>query len=98
MCGICVEPRPLGKSFSINGCTHSFCTDCMVKYVASKLQENFTCIQCPVSNCNGLLEPEYCLCDPPCQRFLRGGEMLYVSRRFLGLKSFTVLLRIAQRC
>lgn len=87
MCGICVEPKPLDKSFNINGCTHSFCTDCMVKYVASKLQENFTCIQCPVSNCNGLLEPEYCCAILPSEVFERWGNALCESS-ILGSQKF----------
>ncbi|KAJ0089553.1 hypothetical protein Patl1_13686 [Pistacia atlantica] len=33
---------------------------CMSKYVASKLQENIIYIRCPLADCKGLLEPEYC--------------------------------------
>ena len=31
-----------------------------MKYVGSKLQENVLKIRCPVPNCSGSLEPEYC--------------------------------------
>ncbi|KAA8534730.1 hypothetical protein F0562_029828 [Nyssa sinensis] len=76
MCEICVEPKPYNESFSIMGCTHSYCSDCMIKYVASKLQDNITQIQCPVTNCMGLLEPEYCRLILPPEVFDRWGNAL----------------------
>ncbi|XP_062080609.1 E3 ubiquitin-protein ligase RSL1-like [Humulus lupulus] len=60
VCEICAEPKSGSESFSIKGCSHSYCSRCMVRYVASKLQDNITRIDCPVSGCNGSLEPEYC--------------------------------------
>ncbi|KAK9274710.1 hypothetical protein L1049_021961 [Liquidambar formosana] len=79
MCEICVEPKPMDESFKIDGCTHSYCTECVVKYVASKLQDNVTCIRCPVSNCTGLLEPEYCRDILPSEVFERWGNALCES-------------------
>ncbi|XP_059633278.1 E3 ubiquitin-protein ligase RSL1-like [Cornus florida] len=88
MCEICVEPKSYNESFLIMGCAHSFCFDCVIKYVASKLQENIPQIGCPVSGCFGLLEPEYCRnILPPelfdswgksfCEAVIPGSEKLY---------------------
>lgn len=60
LCEICVEHRPLYDSFNLKGCTHFYCIKCTVRYVASKLDDNVTCISCPLSGCGGVLEPEYC--------------------------------------
>lgn len=48
MCGICVDEKPTNELFSIKGCSHFYCSDCMTKYVVSKLQYNITNITCPV--------------------------------------------------
>ncbi|XP_059633281.1 E3 ubiquitin-protein ligase RSL1-like [Cornus florida] len=88
ICEICVEPKSYNESFSIMGCTHSYCSDCMIKYVASKLQDNITQIRCPVSDCKGLLEPEHCRSILPpevfdwwgsalCEAVILGSEKFY---------------------
>lgn len=76
MCEICVEPKPYSDSFPINGCTHTYCSDCIIKYVAAKLQDNITHIPCPVPNCNGLLEPDQCRSILPPEVFDRWGSAL----------------------
>ncbi|KAM7459314.1 hypothetical protein LguiA_036308 [Lonicera macranthoides] len=76
MCEICVDPRPHSASFPINGCTHTYCSDCIIKYVASKLQDNIAHIPCPVPNCNGLLEPDQCRSILPPEVFDRWGSAL----------------------
>ncbi|XVE70776.1 hypothetical protein DITRI_Ditri10aG0098000 [Diplodiscus trichospermus] len=76
ICEICVEPKHANESFSIKGCSHAYCTDCMIKYVASKLQDKITAIGCPVGNCEGLLEPEYCRNILPREVFDRWGDAL----------------------
>lgn len=60
ICEICVEDKLLDESFSIKGCCHSYCKDCVCKYVDSRIQENVTRITCPVSGCKGVLELEDC--------------------------------------
>lgn len=61
LCQICFETRSANESFTIKGCDHAYCSDCMSKYVATKLEENVTRIGCPVPDCKqGLLDPEYC--------------------------------------
>lgn len=76
VCEICAEQKTVHKSFHIKGCSHAYCTDCMVKYVAAKLEENITAIRCPVVDCRGLLEPEYCRDILPQDVFDRWGAAL----------------------
>ncbi|KAL2533313.1 RING/U-box superfamily protein [Abeliophyllum distichum] len=76
MCEICADEKPTNELFRILGCTHSYCSECMAKYVASKLQENITTITCPVSGCNGFLEPYHCRSILPQQVFDRWGDAL----------------------
>lgn len=76
ICDICVESKSTDESFSIKGCSHSYCNECMTKYVASKLQENITSINCPVADCKGVLEPEYCRDILPEDVFNRWGNAL----------------------
>ncbi|OMO86390.1 Zinc finger, C6HC-type [Corchorus olitorius] len=87
ICDICVEPKEENESFSIKGCSHAYCTDCMIKYVASKLQDKISSITCPVPNCKGILEPEYCRNLLPREVFERWGDalceaMIFGSERF----------------
>ncbi|KAK9131519.1 hypothetical protein Sjap_012006 [Stephania japonica] len=37
-CKICAEHKPQKESLSTKGCSHSFCSDCIVKYIAYKTQ------------------------------------------------------------
>ncbi|XP_057739620.1 E3 ubiquitin-protein ligase RSL1-like [Arachis stenosperma] len=60
VCKICTETKTEAESFTISGCTHSYCTDCVVKYVCSKLDDNVINIRCPVPRCRGLLETNGC--------------------------------------
>ncbi|XP_059635952.1 E3 ubiquitin-protein ligase RSL1-like [Cornus florida] len=76
VCEICVETKPYNESFRIIGCSHSYCSDCIIKYVASKLQDNITQIRCPVSRCGGFLEPEHCRPILPAEVFDRWGSAL----------------------
>ncbi|KAL4274846.1 probable E3 ubiquitin-protein ligase ARI3 [Arachis ipaensis] len=60
VCEICIVTKTEAESFTISGCTHSYCTDCVVKYVCSKLDDNVINIRCPVPRCRGLLETNGC--------------------------------------
>ncbi|PSR89238.1 E3 ubiquitin-protein like [Actinidia chinensis var. chinensis] len=75
-CEICFDVKPQIESFKITGCSHSYCSECMIKYVASKLQENVTKIRCPASGCEGVLEPEHCRTILPSEVFNRWGSAL----------------------
>ncbi|KAF2285116.1 hypothetical protein GH714_037952 [Hevea brasiliensis] len=61
------------------GCTHFYCTKCTVRYITSKLDENITSISCPVSACEGILEPDYCRDILPKDVFDRWGIALCES-------------------
>ncbi|CAA0836917.1 RING/U-box superfamily protein [Striga hermonthica] len=76
LCEICADEKPNREKFSILGCDHSYCSDCVRKYVASKLQNNVVSIGCPVSGCRGTLEPQHCRSILPDQVFDRWGEAL----------------------
>ncbi|XP_057432324.1 uncharacterized protein LOC130725085 [Lotus japonicus] len=60
VCGNCRNTKTVRDSFSIRGCSHAYCSECVAMYVGSKLQENVINIRCPVPGCSGLLEAEYC--------------------------------------
>jgi hypothetical protein len=56
-CGICYcEPNKKNPMdfFSLNGCKHSFCTDCYIHYIKNKNEESQLFIDCPFFNpkCN----------------------------------------------
>ncbi|XP_076941477.1 E3 ubiquitin-protein ligase RSL1-like [Bidens hawaiensis] len=61
-CEICIEPvtLPNTKFNNNNLCSHSFCTDCMIKYIHVKLQENVSYIKCPALDCHHYLDPLSC--------------------------------------
>ncbi|XP_052883427.1 uncharacterized protein LOC108465606 [Gossypium arboreum] len=46
--------------FISNPCSHSFCNDCIGKYVKAKIHENIAMVKCPDVNCNAALEPQFC--------------------------------------
>ncbi|MED6136522.1 hypothetical protein PIB30_056756 [Stylosanthes scabra] len=73
LCEICTETKPLEESFGVTGCNHSYCNDCVVLYIGSKLQENVINIRCPVPGCKGLLELEGCREILPKEVFDRWG-------------------------
>lgn len=79
ICDICVEDKSLHDSFSIKGCCHFYCSDCVRKYVDSKIQENVTRITCPVSGCDGVLELEDCRAVLPLEVSNRWGDALCES-------------------
>ncbi|CAN7095782.1 unnamed protein product [Brassica rapa subsp. narinosa] len=75
-CEICVESKPTVESFRISGCPHSYCSDCVSRYIAAKLQDNLLSIGCPVSGCTGRLEPDQCRPILPREVFDRWGDAL----------------------
>ncbi|WCJ42872.1 RING/U-box superfamily protein [Euphorbia peplus] len=76
LCEICFDPKPKDDSFSIKGCSHSYCKSCMANFIGSKLQENISKITCPVPKCCGFLEPEDCRPILPSEVFDRWGDAL----------------------
>lgn len=59
-CGICMEAKPVEKMFENPNCSHSFCVNCVGKFVAVKVQENRSTVNCPYPKCNGIWEPYDC--------------------------------------
>nr|GMD04438.1 probable E3 ubiquitin-protein ligase RNF144A-B [Ipomoea batatas]GME14500.1 probable E3 ubiquitin-protein ligase RNF144A-B [Ipomoea batatas] len=61
MCEICYDEKEKIEIFKIMGCNHSYCSECVSKYIGSKVEDNISRICCPVTGCEGVLEPENCL-------------------------------------
>ncbi|XP_019459969.1 PREDICTED: uncharacterized protein LOC109359731 [Lupinus angustifolius] len=73
LCQIYTETKTLNDEFCIHNCSHSYCTDCVVKYVESKHHENVVKIRCPQPECEvGLLELQRCRGILPKEVFDRG--------------------------
>ncbi|RHN82083.1 putative transcription factor C2H2 family [Medicago truncatula] len=60
VCEICAETKTTDEMFRNLRCYHSFCSECVVKQVATKIQDNITNVSCPGLNCKGVLELESC--------------------------------------
>ncbi|CAA7024663.1 unnamed protein product [Microthlaspi erraticum] len=57
-CMICMEDKPSSDIFrGTTNCTHSYCTDCTIRYVKTKVEENIGMIKCPDVECTALIEP-----------------------------------------
>ncbi|KAL5062572.1 hypothetical protein RYX36_024309 [Vicia faba] len=59
-CSICMEAKPIKGIFKNPNCLHSFCKDCIGRYLAAKVQENISKVSCPEPNCKGTLEAYHC--------------------------------------
>ncbi|XP_022721674.1 probable E3 ubiquitin-protein ligase RNF144A-B [Durio zibethinus] len=59
-CEICFDRKERHQMFTISGCSHSFCSDCVRTYVKTRLEQNITVIMCPGENCKLSLELEAC--------------------------------------
>ncbi|CAA2975314.1 probable E3 ubiquitin- ligase RNF217 [Olea europaea subsp. europaea] len=62
-CEICMETMILHdqKFKNKNKCRHPYCTDCIIKYIKVKVEDdNVGYIKCPDMNCNQLLDPVSC--------------------------------------
>ena len=85
-CEICVERKDRDEMFKIESCVHSFCSDCIGKHVATKIQESITIVCCPGLDCNGVIELDACRAVLPKDVFERWDkalcEELFGSQRF----------------
>jgi len=75
-CEICTETKTTKEAFFITGCNHVYCSDCVVFYIRSKIEENVINVRCPVSGCSGLLEAEECRAILSVDVFDRWGKAL----------------------
>ncbi|CAN6563595.1 unnamed protein product [Malus baccata var. baccata] len=79
VCDFCVERVDLKDSFNIKGCSHFYCQYCIVKFVASKLDDNVSSIICPAQGCTGSLDLDYCRPILPTDVFDRWGKAICES-------------------
>ncbi|KAJ0591238.1 putative transcription factor C2H2 family [Helianthus annuus] len=77
-CEICIEPvtHPNKKFNNSNKCTHPFCTDCIIKYIHVKLEDNVSDIKCPALTCDHSLDPLSCQPKLPHQLFNKWCDLL----------------------
>ncbi|KAJ0249309.1 RING/U-box superfamily protein [Hirschfeldia incana] len=59
LCMICMDEKSPSDIFR-GSCTHYYCTECTVRYVTTKIEENIAMIKCPDVECTRLLEPNSC--------------------------------------
>ncbi|XVF84328.1 hypothetical protein PTKIN_Ptkin17bG0028200 [Pterospermum kingtungense] len=61
-CEICIEPVGADNKFKNSSlCKHSFCSDCVAKYIEAKVVEfNVANIDCPALDCKFSLDPLSC--------------------------------------
>ena len=59
-CEICLERKDSDQMFKTESCVHSFCSDCIGKHVATKIQESITVVTCPGLDCKGVIELDAC--------------------------------------
>ncbi|KAF8388677.1 hypothetical protein HHK36_025357 [Tetracentron sinense] len=79
-CEICLEGKPTEEMFrNMITCSHSFCVDCISKYVAAKIHENINMVKCPDFHCKGVLEPDRCRSILPEEVFDRWDKALCES-------------------
>ncbi|KAL4628965.1 hypothetical protein ACB092_05G274600 [Castanea dentata] len=75
-CEICMERKDSDEMFKIESCVHSFCSDCISKHVATKVQESITIVCCPGLDCNGVIKLDACKAVLPKDVFERWDEAL----------------------
>ncbi|KAK4719315.1 hypothetical protein R3W88_017653 [Solanum pinnatisectum] len=46
-CEICAERKEIDEMFTIESCSHVFCTDCINKHVSIKIQDKIHVVTCP---------------------------------------------------
>lgn len=59
-CEICMDTKPGNEMFRSNSCRHSYCSECIGRHVAAKIQENVSAVKCPDVSCKGIIEPQHC--------------------------------------
>ncbi|XP_028772028.1 probable E3 ubiquitin-protein ligase RNF217 isoform X1 [Neltuma alba] len=60
ICEICAENKEASQMFRNQRCHHSFCSDCVTKQVAIKIQDSITVVSCPGLDCKSVLELDAC--------------------------------------
>ncbi|XP_019198322.1 PREDICTED: E3 ubiquitin-protein ligase RNF144A-like [Ipomoea nil] len=62
LCEICMDTKTENEMFRrCDSCTHSYCSACIGRHVAAKIQENVSGgVKCPDVSCKGIIEPQHC--------------------------------------
>ena len=76
-CGICMDAKSGEEIFRNRNCSHSFCSDCIGKYVTAKIQENISTVKCPDTKCKEVVEPQYCRSIIPKEVFDRWENAIF---------------------
>nr|XP_018461479.1 PREDICTED: probable E3 ubiquitin-protein ligase RNF217 [Raphanus sativus] len=80
LCMICMDERSSSDIFrGTTSCTHSYCTECTIRYVATKVEENAARVKCPDINCTQLIEPYACRDLIPKDLFVRWDKAICES-------------------
>ncbi|XP_025886108.1 E3 ubiquitin-protein ligase RSL1-like [Solanum lycopersicum] len=59
-CSICTNNKLANEMFAAGDCSHSFCVNCVTKYVTRKIvQENVSVIKCPDIACKAIVKPKF---------------------------------------
>lgn len=64
-CEICVERKEPNEMFTVGGCAHSFCKECISMQVKTTLEEGVTVVKCLAVDCRAVLELDACRCMLP---------------------------------
>uniref|UniRef100_A0A0A0K9X9 RBR-type E3 ubiquitin transferase n=1 Tax=Cucumis sativus TaxID=3659 RepID=A0A0A0K9X9_CUCSA len=60
LCEICLENKEEGNMFEINTCLHSFCRDCVIKHVSTKIENGYSSVSCLALNCPSIIDFHSC--------------------------------------
>ncbi|PWA73506.1 IBR domain-containing protein [Artemisia annua] len=58
-CVICLEDKSMDQFFSVKGCNHEYCCDCMKQHVEAKLRDGMMA-KCPHEGCESELKIDGC--------------------------------------
>lgn len=78
-CEICAERKESEEMFRLESCSHMFCTSCISKHVATKIQDSIHVVTCPGVNCRGFLEFDSCKAIVPSDVLTRWDDVLCES-------------------
>ncbi|TYK10490.1 putative E3 ubiquitin-protein ligase RNF217 [Cucumis melo var. makuwa] len=60
LCEICLEYKEEGNMFEIKTCLHSFCRDCVIKHVSTKIGDGYSSVSCLTLNCSSIIDFHSC--------------------------------------
>ncbi|KAK2976616.1 hypothetical protein RJ640_021418 [Escallonia rubra] len=59
-CEICMESKESCELLTVERCCHSFCSNCISKYITVAIHDSVELVTCLALECNGVLEIETC--------------------------------------